>query len=193
MENRVYFTTKVPLPEKDARDIAVRTAQLIRETAPRGEKNSRRLVRATWQKGAIGIVFPENSSHLLYLDKGVKPYIMNELEGKVIPIRGKDGKLVFRRAKNVGSWQVNTRNKSGEINNRRRRWRHPGIEPMNFVEKAMQQATREYAARLKGKDIMNILEGAQGEAGELFSRLISTDNAQYQNLKKRRKYVPGTR
>lgn len=193
MNNSVYFTTKVPLPEKDARDIATRTAQLIRQTAPRGEQNSRRLVRATWQKGAIGIVFPDNSSHLLFLDKGVKPYTMTELEGKVIPIRGKDGRLVFRTAKNVGSFQVTSRNKLGQIRTGKRRWRHPGIEPQNFVEKALRQAMQEYSARLKGKDIMNILQDAQGEAGELFNRLLSTDNPEYQNIQMKRKYVPSTR
>lgn len=193
MNNSIYFTSKVPLPEKDARDIAVRTAQLIRQTAPKGEKDSRRLVRATWQKGAIGIVFPGNSSHLLYLDKGVKPYIMNQLEGKVIPIRTKDGKLIFRTAKNVGSFQVNTRNKSGQMRMSERRWRHPGIEPMNFVDKALKQAISEYTARLKGKDIMNILQNAQGEAGDLFSRLTSTDHPDYKNLKMKRRYVPRTR
>lgn len=193
MDNSVYFTTKVPLPEKDARAIAVRAAQLIRETAPRGEGNSRRLVRATWQKGEISIVFPEKASHLLFIDKGVKPFIMYQLEGKTIPIRGKDGRLVFRRAKNIGRTQITSRNKLGQIRSTDRRWRHPGIEPQNFVEKALKQAFQEYTAKLKGKDIMDILKDAEGEAGEFLNRLMSTDSTEYKNTAIKSKYVPSTR
>lgn len=193
MENNVYFTTKVPIPEKDARQIAVRAAQLIRETAPRGAKNSRALVRATWQKGEVSIVFPEKASHLLYIDKGVKPFIMYQLEGKVIPIRGKDGRLVFRTAKNVGKTQITARDKMGRIISSDRKWRHPGIQPQNFVEKALRQAIREYTAKLKGKDIMEILQDAEGEAGELLNRLWSTESSEYQNIKIKNKYVPSTR
>lgn len=193
MPENIYFTTKVPLPEADARSIALRAVQLIRQTAPRGENNSRKLVRATWQKGMIGIVFPENATHLLYIDRGIKPYTMYALEGKTIPIRGKDGRIVFRTAKNVGSTFVTNRDKLGQIRSSRRRWRHPGIEPQNFVEKAFNQAVREYLARLKGKDILNIMKQAEGEAGELIQRLISVDSPDYQKLRMSNKYVSGSR
>lgn len=193
MDNSVYFTAKVPIPEKDAKQIAVRTAQLIQQNAPKGKNNSRRLIRATWQKGEVSIIFPEKASHLLFIDKGVKPFIMYQLEGKVIPIRGKDGRLAFRTAKNIGRTQITARDKMGRIRSSERRWRHPGIEPQNFVDKAFKQAVQEYTARLKGKDIMAILQDAEGEAGELLNRLWSTDSPEYQNIKLKSKYVHSTR
>lgn len=177
--SKSYFTTNIPIPEKDARDIATRAAQIIRQTAPKGQNDSRRMVRATWQKGSIGVVFPKKASHLLYLDKGVKPFIMYELEGKTIPIRGKDGSLVFRTAKNVGKPQITARNAKGQIQWTKRRWRHPGIEAQNFVDKAFQQALKEYVNRLKGSDIIEIIKQAEGEAGTILSNLTGTTTTEY--------------
>lgn len=182
-DDKVYFQSKVPIPEQAARGIAQRAAALIRQTAPKGQNDSRKMVRATWQKGEIGVVFPQKASHLLYIDKGVKPYIMYQLEGKTIPIRGKDGSLIFRTAKNVGRPQITARNAKGQIQWTKRQWRHPGIQAQNFVEKAFQQALKEYVAKLQGSDIVDIIRGAEGEAGEVLSKLISTSSVEYQTIK----------
>lgn len=192
MSENIYFVQNVPIPEEDAREISLRAAQLVRQNAPRGQNNSRRLVRATWQKGSIGLVFPEKASHLLYIDRGIKPFMMYELEGKTIPIRGQDGKLSFRVAKNVGRSQISSRNSKGQIEFSKKRWRHPGIKPQNFVDKAFQQALKEYLAKLKGKDIVSIMKQAEGEAGEFFNRFLSTDSTEYQKMRMEKKYVHST-
>lgn len=153
-----------------AHQISLRAAEIIRRTAPRGENNSRRLIRATYQRGQIGIHIPPEAIHLLYLDRGIRPFVMKSLEGKTIPIRGPGGVIQFRRAKNVGRPQVLSRDERGRINYSKIAWRYPGVEPMNFIQPAMRQAISEYFESLTGGDMMEELQSMPGSIGEFFRR-----------------------
>lgn len=83
----IYLKGKaLQVSQQVAHQISLRAAEIIRRTAPRGINNSRRLIRATWQKGQIGVHIPPQAIHLLYLDQGIKPFIMNSLEGKAQPL-----------------------------------------------------------------------------------------------------------
>jgi hypothetical protein len=166
----IYYKGKmVQVSPAVAHQISLRAAEIIRRTAPRGEKDSRRLIRATWQRGQIGIHVPPEAMHLVYLDQGIQPRIMKELEGKTIPIRTPGG-IVFRRAKNVGKPQVLARDERGRVNYTKLSWRFPGVEAMNFIQPAIRQAIQEYFESLKSKDMMAELQAMPGSIGEFFRR-----------------------
>lgn len=170
----IYYKGKmIQVSPPVAHQISLRAAEIIRRTAPRGEKNSRRLVRATWQRGQIGIHIPPEAIHLLYLDRGIAPRIMKELEGKTIPIRTPFG-IIFRVAKNVGRPQVLARDERGRINYTKLSWRYPGVEAMNFIQPAMKQAIQEYFESMSSGDMMEQLQSMPGSIGEFFSRFKKT-------------------
>ena len=167
----IYFKGKaVQVSPQVAHQISLRAAEIIRRTAPRGINNSRRLIRATWQRGQIGVHIPPQAMHLLYLDRGINPFIMKSLEGKTIPIRGPGGTISFRVAKNVGRPQVMARDERGRINYSKLSWRYPGVEPMNFIQPAITQAIREYFEGMRGGDMMEELQSMPGSIGTFFRR-----------------------
>jgi len=167
----VYFRgKKVQVSPAVAHQISLRAAEIVRRTAPRGPNNSRRLIRATWQRGQIGIHIPPQAMHLYYLDQGIRPFVMKSLEGKTIPISNPDGTISFRRAKNVGRPQILSRDERGRINYSKLSWRYPGVEPMNFIQPALIQAIREYFEGLKSEDMMEELQSMPGSIGQFFRR-----------------------
>lgn len=169
--SEIYYKGKlVQVSPKVAHEISLRAAEIIRRTAPRGPHNSRRLIRATWQRGQIGVHIPPQAIHLLYLDQGIKPFLMKSLEGKVIPIRGPGGSISFRTAKNVGRPQILSRDERGRINYSKLAWRYPGVEPMNFIQPALRQAIQEYFEGLNTSEVMEELQEMPGAIGEFFSR-----------------------
>lgn len=166
----IYYKGKmIQVSPAVAHQISLRAAEIVRRTAPRGPNNSRRLIRATWQRGQIGVHIPPQAIHLLYLDQGIKPFVMKSLEGKTIPIRTPNG-IVFRKAKNVGKPQIMSRDERGRIIYSKIRWRYPGVEPMNFIQPAMRQAIQEYFQSLESPDMMEELQSMPGSIGEFFSR-----------------------
>lgn len=168
----VYYKGRsIQLPPEVAHQISLRAAEIVRRTAPLGPNNSRRFIRATWQRGQIGVHIPPRAIHLLYLDRGIRPFVMKSLEGKTIPMRGPDGSIQFRTAKNVGKPQIMTRDESGRIIYSKLRWRFPGIEPMNFIQPAINQAIEEYFKRLPTDDMLAMLQRMPGPIGAFFGRI----------------------
>ena len=166
----VYYGGKaLQLPPEVTHQISMRAAEIVRRNAPKGPHNSRMKVRATNQKGQIGVYFPPDTMHLMMLDKGIKPFIMKNLEGKTIPIRTPGG-VIFRRAKNVGGRQVIARDEKGNIAFSKIRWRHPGVQPMNFIQPAMEQAIREWRQSVGQRQTIATFQNMQGPVGKFFNR-----------------------
>lgn len=157
MASSVYYDKDLGLPNDVAHKISLRAAELAREYAPRGPRNSRSRIRATSSTGKVGIYVPPGSEHLLYLDKGIAPFIMYNLEGKTIPIRNGDGSISFRKATGVGKPRITSRDERGRIVSSNRRWKHPGTKPLNFIERALDQAIQEWVDSLQSDDIMDVL------------------------------------
>ena len=116
--------------------ISRRAAQIAKQYGKeRGWKGTRRL------KPSLNQEWPgietTNASHLLFQERGIRPFLMKSLEGKTIPL----GKNVFRVAKDVGKpgWVEI----EGEQVWRDQKWRHPGIKPTRFMENAIMQAIDE--------------------------------------------------
>lgn len=152
-----YYDKNLRLPDDIAHQISLRAAELARQYAPRGPRNSRSRIRATSSTGKVGIYIPPGSEHLLYLDKGIAPFIMYNLEGKTIPIRNADGSISFRKAKGIGGTRITARDKSGRIINSEKKWKHPGTQPLNFIDKALNQAVEEWISSIKTDDVMSLL------------------------------------
>lgn len=76
------------------------------------------------------------AGHLLFQERGTKPFVMWWAEGRVVPIKN-----TFRMAKGVG--QPGWVNIDGKRIWRDQKWRHPGIKPTQFMEKAIKQAIEE--------------------------------------------------
>jgi len=183
-----YDNQSVQLPPEITHQISLRAAEIIRRTAPKGPNNSRMKVRATYQKGQIGVYFPPDAMHLVYLDRGIRPFVMKNLEGKTIPIRNSNGSISFRRAKNVGGRNIVTRDEKGRIAFSKIRWQHPGVEPMNFIRPAMEQAIAEWRQRLNDKNVMNTLQNMQGPMGKLFKRFKKVPRTSYKQPQIKRRY-----
>lgn len=87
--------------------------------------------------GTFGIGVHKKYYYMFFQNSGIAPFTMFNLTGKTIPIMTPRG-IIFRRAKNVGKpGRINKRDpKTGRIlpGNNGVRWRHPGLEPKNFIE-----------------------------------------------------------
>lgn len=158
MPSNQYYSNDLQIPADVAHRISLRAAEIARQNAPRGPRNSRARIRATSSTGKIGIYVPPSAEHLIYLDAGIAPFVMYSLEGKTIPIRNKDGSINFRKAKGVGSNRITTRDRRGRIINSEKKWKHPGTQPLNFIDKALDQAIAEWVDSLKSDDILDILD-----------------------------------
>lgn len=84
--------------------------------------------------------------HLMYQEKGTKPRIMYELEGKTIPIRGPNG-VRFVKVTDVGKPGIVTL-PGGVKEYRAQKWRHPGIKPTNFMKDSLYQARKDLRREL---------------------------------------------
>lgn len=152
-----YYDDSIKLPAEIAHQVSLRAAELARQYAPRGPRNSRAKIRATGATGKIGVYVPPNAEHLLFLDQGIAPFIMYDLEGKTIPIRNADGSISFRKAKGVGTTRISARNAKGQIVGSEKKWKHPGTKALNFIEKALDQAVSEWVDSLQSEDVLELL------------------------------------
>ncbi len=144
-------------------------------------------LRPVFGEGYFGIFFPDK--RIWYLEKGTRPFTMNNLQNKVIPmwvddpdgteskknpkaktrmtVDGRRQTLIFRRAARKGerkmAWRrgqlrsvprsypgapgrISNRLGSGRIGtpNGGVRWRHPGIQPRNYLNYAMESVAVEF-------------------------------------------------
>ena len=97
------------------------------------------------QDGEFGIGIKPWAYYMKFQNEGIKPFTMWALQGKTIPMRLPDGRVMFRKATNVGKpGRINVRGSGGQIGkgNVGVKWRHPGLKPNNFIEDSMNEAIR---------------------------------------------------
>ena len=142
-----------------AATISLDAAARVRAAAPKGPHagpHAASLIRATWRRNQVGVHIPQQAIHLWYLDQGIQPRIMWELEGKTIPIRLPGGETIYRVAKDVGK-TVLTRDETGRITGSKVKWRHPGVPPMNFIRPQIEDAIRSWWRRQTRESIAALL------------------------------------
>ena len=119
----------------------------------KGPRNGRQsfypIVDAKTDTIAVGIN-PDNH-YLVYLEHGFATFPMWWAEGRTIPMRDRDGKTFFRKAKGVNLFTSGKnvywrRDADGNLIGtleQKRRWVHPGVPPRPFIKQAMVQAVKE--------------------------------------------------
>lgn len=131
---------KVKLPRRISRRVAERATQKAKIfTQRRGWKSSDDF-EPLHENGMAGIrVFHK---YHLYQNYGTKPRDMVELEGKTIPMPDENGGTRFVRVKGVGEPGYVTLPGGVKVW-RERKWHHPGIKPLHFLDDALQEAITE--------------------------------------------------
>lgn len=155
----------VPLPSRYTKIIANRALESSRKKAKAlfSKNSTGRGMAAVYpiaEDGYAGLGIPSDVKYILYQEKGTKPRLMTELEGKTIPIRGADGKIHYRVAKNVGAW-VPMRDESGQIIGEKQSWKHPGIKGKFFLEDALKEEVSAFIKRLTPDEKAAIIEEAK--------------------------------
>lgn len=96
--------------------------------------------------------------YLMYQEMGTNPFLMLQLEGKTVPIKGPDG-LHFVKVRGVGKPGFVTLPGGVKVW-RNQKWRHPGIKPTNFMRNSIQAAIVENKPMINS--LMQSLIGIQG-------------------------------
>lgn len=116
-----------------------------RTTAPGRLRDSINVHASSGANGHHQFVVTVGEKYGMYLNRGFKGFVMSALIGRNVPIRLPNGAVIFRHASAtaVGQRRITARDpKSGRImaGNRPLRWYHPGVQPMRFVERGIQNA-----------------------------------------------------
>lgn len=147
----------VPVPFDDTSKISQRAAEIARaDVMGRGwSQKSVDSIVADPKEGQVGL--RSNEKYMIYQDKGFGPFVMWWAEGRVIPIND-GGTTRYVTGKDVGKPGYVTL-PGGVVKYKPVRWQHPGLEPKNFLENAINQAIQESKPSIKDK-LLNLLKGA---------------------------------
>lgn len=141
---------RVPLPERNCRQISDRAAQHAREDIiGRGwsSRSVNAIVPLPGREGMAGVV--TTAKYLLYQDRGIQPFVMYWVEGRKVPIHDKgSGKthVVTGREPGKPGWVTLP---GGVRKWRDQKWRHPGLEPKNFMGDALNKAIQDEGPNIR--------------------------------------------
>ena len=104
-----------------------------------------------------------NKHYLTYVDQGTRPFLMYALEGKVVPIGGS-----FRKVSGVGMPGMTTFERNGVTVKtfKAQKWKHPGINPQNFVERSFKIADKQLGYKAKAIKMMSAADVAMNKFKE---------------------------
>jgi hypothetical protein len=134
---------------------------------PKCSGNAANRLQPLYGKSYFGVYFADN--YTWFQENGIRPFTMRSLQGKVIPMwindpggleRAKNPKarirttvdgrtqvLIFRKATNPGApGRISVRGGGGRIGqgNVGVKWRHPGIQPKFFLNRAISLAAQQH-------------------------------------------------
>lgn len=147
----------VPIPFKVSEKISTLAARRAREGIQRRQWSTEAVasLHPAPAEGKVGV--RTSRKYLMYQERGTKPRLMTELEGKTVPIKGR-----FYRVRGVGlpgmGYQDRKRDPIKGPVWRDQRWRHPGIQPEGFMKNAISQAILESRPTLVA-DCLRVLGG----------------------------------
>ncbi len=150
--------TRVPAPAQMCNEISTKAMQFARQDISARFQWSNRSIQAIIafpDEGQVGL--KTTAKHLMYQNKGIKPFVMWWASGRTIPLPNGNGGTHFVRAKGVGTpgWVTLP---GGVRKWREQRWRHPGLRPKLFLEEALQKAIQDSKPEIK-KLLMEALMG----------------------------------
>jgi hypothetical protein len=98
-------------------------------------------------EGTVGI--KTSQKYLMHQERGTKPFLMWWVAGKNIPLKCNQGDGPhFRRGGHVGEPGMVDIPHVGETW-RNERWKHPGVQPRNFMAQGLQQAIQDNQPTIK--------------------------------------------
>lgn len=124
------------LPRKLTERIANRAVENVRIYGRSMGWKSTESVKAYARKNFAGVRL-NGKYWLRYQNDGINPFVMYSLEGKTIPMESG-----FRKAIGVG--EPGFVDIDGEKVWRDEKWKHPGLEPKYFIDKALKDAFELY-------------------------------------------------
>lgn len=148
--------TLLPVPAAVAGPLAdLATAKAREDITGRGWKSSGAL-QPVAEDGAAGI--RSTARHLIHQNRGIRPFLMHWVEGRRVPLSCKqgDGPHV-RTGSSVGKPGYVDIPHVGKVW-RDQRWRHPGLDPKMFMEKAITASVKESRDTIQ-KQMLSIIGG----------------------------------
>ena len=151
---------KVTLPKEFTKRIANRAVKHAQnDMARRGwsPNTVRNGIRPYFDDGKYGIATNEGYEYIKFQDRGFKAFLMTSLEGKKVPIG--DRVVTAKDVGKPGFVRIPRENGRGYKNVwRNQKWRHPGLEPKNFLNPALSRARLEEGGYIR-REIMKRMKG----------------------------------
>jgi len=148
------------MPSSVAQQIASRTVQIAQFIGPRKTGRGLANILPVYSRGATGVEIPDKVSYMYYQDQGIKGYEMDDLSGRVIPIRTASGDIIFRRASpsTIGQRRIITRlPQTGQVAKSQYQWVYPNRDPLNFLGKSLELSIAEWNKTLTYDKIIQVL------------------------------------
>ena len=153
---------KIAAPDSICRRVSDRAAQYARQDMVARGWSNKSINAITPLPGAEGRVGIKTSAkYLMYQESGIKPFVMYWVEGRRVPIKDKGGSthVVTGREPGKPGWVTLP---GGVRKWRDQKWRHPGLQPKNFMRDALEKAIKEEQHALKDS-LMSVLRGEYRE------------------------------
>ena len=98
-------------------------------------------------EGLVGV--KTTLRHLMYQERGIRPFLMTWVNGRTLPLGCKMGDGPhFRRGGHVGEPGYVDIPHKGRVW-RAQRWRHPGLQPKSFMQQGIEKAIQDNQAVIK--------------------------------------------
>lgn len=154
-------TIRLTIPRQFTEELSRLAVHHARIRAPKRTGAGAKALKPVAEDGVAGIRVEEGYEYMLVQNYGMEPRNMYELEGKVIPMRGRDGKVQFRTVKGVGRRKIVSRDAKGRIVSSKIAWRHPGLKPKNFLEQGIYVAANQWIASLDSQKIAELFSATE--------------------------------
>jgi len=163
----------IPAPESLTRVISQRALQIAQLTGPRKTGRGLSSLTSTYQQGIVGMEVPEDTSYMIEVENGIQAHPMNDLAGRVIPIRGSDGTISFRTAsaKKIGTVPIiNRASSDGRIRNDNPEWTYPNKPGVAFMKNSINKSINEWKNSASPSQMIDML--MQTELKDVLSQIL---------------------
>jgi len=148
--------TRIPAPESLTQVIAQKAIRNVRQDIWRRNWKSASALVPYVAEGKAGITSTVN--YLLIQNRGFDPFVMWWVKNRTVPLGCKEGDGPhFRNGRGVGTPGYVDIPHKGKVW-RDVRWKHPGLKPKRFMEKALYQAVKDSRQEIR-KTAMMALRG----------------------------------
>lgn len=144
------------------RRISERASQHVREDIiGRGWSNrSINAISPLANRGEGWVGVRTSARYLMRQNEGFGPFVMYWVEGRKVPIKDSSGThVVTGRGAGKPGWVTLP---GGVKKWRDQKWRHPGLQPKNFMQKAISKAIEEEKGNIRDS-LMSVLRGEYRE------------------------------